>query len=80
VLAARGWRAPEEDHLGHWLRHSGGGFTGRANLVLVVGDPGVPLPAAVDAVLVLTAPTGPPFPAGAPVELSIAPDDAWLAG
>jgi N-acetylglutamate synthase len=50
LLAARGWRAPAEERLGDWLLRAGGGFTGRANSVLVVGDPGMPLPAAVDAV------------------------------
>ncbi|WNV76578.1 GNAT family N-acetyltransferase [Geodermatophilus sp. DSM 44513] len=49
-LAARGWRAPEEGSLGDWLLRAGGGFTGRANSALVVGDPGRPLPDAVDAV------------------------------
>ena len=49
-VAARGWRALEEGALGGWLLRAGGGFTGRANSALVVGDPGVPLPAAVDAV------------------------------
>jgi ribosomal protein S18 acetylase RimI-like enzyme len=49
-VAARGWRALEEGSLGGWLLRAGGGFTGRANSALVVGDPGVPLPAAVDAV------------------------------
>jgi GNAT superfamily N-acetyltransferase len=49
-VAARGWRALEEDHVGAWLLRAGGGFTGRANSALVVGDPGLPLPAAVDAV------------------------------
>jgi ribosomal protein S18 acetylase RimI-like enzyme len=50
LVAARGWRALEEERLGDWLLRAGGGFTGRANSVLVVGDPGMPLPAAVDAV------------------------------
>jgi GNAT superfamily N-acetyltransferase len=49
-LAARGWRGTEEGALGDWLLRAGGGFTGRANSALVVGDPGVPLPEAVDAV------------------------------
>ena len=49
-LAARGWRAVAEDAPGNWLLRAGGGFTGRANSVLVVGDPGMPLPDAVDAV------------------------------
>ncbi|WP_369131948.1 GNAT family N-acetyltransferase [Modestobacter sp. I12A-02662] len=50
LVAARGWRALEEDRLGDWLLRAAGGFTGRANSALVVGDPGRPLPAAVEAV------------------------------
>jgi N-acetylglutamate synthase len=49
-VAARGWRALEEDRLGEWLLRAGGGFTGRANSALVAGDPGTDLPAAVAAV------------------------------
>jgi GNAT superfamily N-acetyltransferase len=49
-VAAGGWRALEEERLGGWLLRAGNGFTGRANSALVVGDPGMPLPAAVDAV------------------------------
>ncbi|SNS29544.1 Acetyltransferase (GNAT) family protein [Geodermatophilus pulveris] len=49
-LAARGWRGTEEGRLGDWLLRAGGGFTGRANSALVVGDPGRPLPDAVEAV------------------------------
>ncbi|WP_448611749.1 GNAT family N-acetyltransferase [Geodermatophilus sp. URMC 60] len=50
LLAARGWRGTEETWLGDWLLRAGGGFTGRANSALVVGDPGLPLPGAVEAV------------------------------
>ena len=39
-VAARGWPGLEQDTLGEWLLRAGGGFTGRANSVLVVGDPG----------------------------------------
>ena len=49
-LATRGWRGAEEAPLGEWLLRAGGGFTGRANSALVVGDPGMPLPDAVHAV------------------------------
>ncbi|WP_409330513.1 GNAT family N-acetyltransferase [Trujillonella humicola] len=49
-LAARGWHGWECDRLGDWLLRAGGGFTGRANSALVVGDPGRALPEAVDAV------------------------------
>jgi N-acetylglutamate synthase len=38
-LAARSWRGLEEQWHGDWLLRAGGGFTGRANSVLVVGDP-----------------------------------------
>lgn len=41
-----GWLA-ESEALGDWTLRAGGGFTSRANSVLAVGDPGVPLPQAV---------------------------------
>jgi GNAT superfamily N-acetyltransferase len=41
-LAARSWRGLEEEPYGDWLLRAGGGFTGRANSALVVGDPPVP--------------------------------------
>ncbi|HEU4675490.1 MAG TPA: GNAT family N-acetyltransferase [Motilibacteraceae bacterium] len=47
--AARGWRGLEEERLGDWLLRAGAGFTGRANSVLVAGDPGMALPEAVQA-------------------------------
>jgi len=49
AVAARGWRALETEALGGWLLRASGGFTGRANSVLPLGDPGLPLAAAVDA-------------------------------
>jgi N-acetylglutamate synthase len=49
-LAARSWRGLEEEHYGDWLLRAGGGFTGRANSVLVVGEPPERLDAAVAAV------------------------------
>jgi N-acetylglutamate synthase len=48
--AAPGWRAVEEERLGDWLLRAAGGFTGRANSALAAGDPGRPVPTAVDAV------------------------------
>jgi ribosomal protein S18 acetylase RimI-like enzyme len=50
LVAARGWPGLESGRLGDWLLRAGGGFTGRANSALVVGDPGTTLPEAVDAV------------------------------
>ncbi len=47
-IMARGWRAAETEPLGEWLLRAAGGFTGRANSALPVGDPGLPLDAAVD--------------------------------
>jgi N-acetylglutamate synthase len=46
-LAARTWRGLEEEPYGDWLLRAGGGFTGRANSVLVVGKPPEPLDRAV---------------------------------
>jgi N-acetylglutamate synthase len=41
--AALGWRAREEEPLGDWLLRASAGFTARANSVLAVGTPGLPL-------------------------------------
>ena len=49
-LAARSWRGLEEQRFGDWLLRAGGGFTGRANSALVVGDPPTDLPTAVQTV------------------------------
>ncbi|MFE6689487.1 GNAT family N-acetyltransferase [Streptomyces sp. NPDC057743] len=42
-VAARGWPAIETELLGEWTLRASGGFTRRANSVLPLGDPGVPL-------------------------------------
>ena len=49
-IAARGWPAVETAALGDWTLRAAGGFTRRANSVQALGDPGLPLPAALDAV------------------------------
>lgn len=49
-VTAQHWRAPEEEWLGGWLLRAADGFTGRANSALPLGDPGLPLDAALDAV------------------------------
>jgi ribosomal protein S18 acetylase RimI-like enzyme len=42
-VAAAHWRGTEEEWLGDWLLRAAGGFTGRANSALPLGDPGLPL-------------------------------------
>lgn len=43
AVAAAGWRAEETAELGGWLLRATGGFTGRANSVLPLRPPGMPL-------------------------------------
>jgi len=43
-----GWRPLERAELGGWLLRASDGFTGRANSVLPLGDPGIPLSEAVE--------------------------------
>lgn len=50
-VTSRGWPAPESVPLGEWELRAAGAFTGRANSVAVVGDPGVPDAEAFAAVL-----------------------------
>lgn len=47
-IAARGWPAAETASLGEWTLRASGGFTRRANSVLPLGDPGVPLDTALE--------------------------------
>ncbi|GGY90004.1 GNAT family N-acetyltransferase [Streptomyces poonensis] len=42
-VAARGWQPVERELLGEWELRAASGFTRRANSVLPVGDPGLPL-------------------------------------
>jgi N-acetylglutamate synthase len=48
--AAAHWQAADTAPLGAWLLRANGGFTGRANSALPLGDPGLPLAQAVDEV------------------------------
>ncbi|MEO7447352.1 MAG: GNAT family N-acetyltransferase [Humibacillus sp.] len=48
LLMAKGWVATDVDGLGDWLLRAAGGFTGRANSALVVGDPTLPVEQAID--------------------------------
>ncbi|CAL9519551.1 hypothetical protein SUDANB58_03818 [Streptomyces sp. enrichment culture] len=49
-VAARAWRPVESERLGGWELRAAAGFTRRANSVLPLGDPGLPLDEALAAV------------------------------
>ncbi|MFB7506382.1 GNAT family N-acetyltransferase [Streptomyces broussonetiae] len=49
-ISSRGWRPVESERLGEWELRASSGFTRRANSVLPLGDPGLPLDAALAAV------------------------------
>jgi ribosomal protein S18 acetylase RimI-like enzyme len=50
TVAALGWSAPVQDRLGDWLLRAADGWSMRGNSALPIGDPGMPVPLAVDAV------------------------------
>jgi ribosomal protein S18 acetylase RimI-like enzyme len=50
ALAAGGWPGLRQLRIGGWLLRAGTGWTGRANSVLPLGDPGLPLDDALDQV------------------------------
>ncbi|MDX3516763.1 GNAT family N-acetyltransferase [Streptomyces scabiei] len=49
-VAARAWQPVERERLGEWELRAAAGFTRRANSVLPLGDPGMPLDEALTAV------------------------------
>lgn len=49
-LSARTWPGLEQGRLGDWELRAAGGFTGRANSALPLGDPGVEVAAAIQRV------------------------------
>ncbi|MDV9173014.1 GNAT family N-acetyltransferase [Streptomyces sp. W16] len=49
-VSARGWPPAESERLGEWELRAAAGFTRRANSVLPLGDPGLPLDEALTAV------------------------------
>jgi ribosomal protein S18 acetylase RimI-like enzyme len=51
LAANAAWPAPVTDRLGDWWLRTAQGWTGRASSALPIGDPGVPIPEAVDAVV-----------------------------
>ena len=48
LLMTKGWSPVERAGLGDWVLRASGGFTGRGNSVLAIGDPTLPIPGAVD--------------------------------
>ncbi len=49
-VCARAWQPVESEPLGQWLLRAAGGFTRRANSALPLGDPGMPVGAALERV------------------------------
>ncbi|MEV6211673.1 GNAT family N-acetyltransferase [Kitasatospora sp. NPDC051914] len=47
-IAARSWPAVEQEPMGEWVLRASAGFTRRANSVQALGDPGRPLPQALE--------------------------------
>jgi GNAT superfamily N-acetyltransferase len=76
-IAARGWQPADVEQVGDWLLRAAGGFTGRANSALVLGDPGRPVEDALHAVRSFYA--GRALPVMAQVVVG-SPDDEMLSG
>lgn len=74
-LCADAWPSPADERLGAWRLRAAGGYTARANAALALGDPGVPLPAALDAVRAFAAAHGIPprvtVPRGSPWDTAV---------
>ena len=78
--AAEHWQAADTVRLGSWLLRADGGFTGRANSTLPLGDPGLPLAGAVDEVEAWYRARGLPPMFVIPGPLVAAAPDGGLAG
>jgi GNAT superfamily N-acetyltransferase len=74
--ADEAWPAPVRQRLGDWLLRAADGWTGRGNSALPIGDPGVPLPAAIDAVVRWYGERGLPPRCNVPLPLAAAVDAA----
>jgi ribosomal protein S18 acetylase RimI-like enzyme len=75
-IASLAWPAAEQDRLGDWQLRATGGWTGRANSALTIGDPGLTLPEAFDAVAAWYAARGLPARCNVPLPLASAVDAA----
>ncbi len=75
--AAQAWPAPDTGRVGEWLLRAAGGWTGRANSALPVGEPGRSLSAAIDEVVIwyrdrqLPPRVNVPLPLAAPVNAAL---------
>ncbi len=74
-IAALGWPGQEQERLGDWLLRASGGFTGRGNSVLPLGEVGRPLGEAVEAVIAWYRERGLPPTAQVPLPLRTDVDD-----
>lgn len=74
-LCADAWPALVEQRMGAWRLRAAGGYTARANTALALGDPGAPVPDALDAVRAFAAAHGVPprvtVPAGSPWDTAV---------
>jgi ribosomal protein S18 acetylase RimI-like enzyme len=77
LAANEAWPAPDQGRLGRWLLRAAGGWTGRGNTALPVGDPGRPLDEAIEAVREWYAPRGLPAKINVPMPFA-APVNALL--
>jgi GNAT superfamily N-acetyltransferase len=68
--AARAWPPTELAWLGEWRLRAAGGYTGRANSALPIGDPGVRLEAAIEHVMAFYAERGLPPRIDVPLPLA----------
>jgi len=75
-VCADAWPARVDRPLGAWRLRAAGGFTGRANAALAVGDPGIPVPSALETVRAFAAEHGVPprvhVPMGSPWDRAVA--------
>ncbi|MDQ1681149.1 MAG: N-acetylglutamate synthase [Frankiaceae bacterium] len=78
-IASDGWPALERERLGGWELRAAGGWTKRANSLLPIGSPGVPLDAALIAVRSWYAARGLPAVVLVPLPLCEALDDELSA-
>jgi N-acetylglutamate synthase len=80
-LCADAWPAQVDQPLGAWRLRAAGGYTGRANAALAIGNPGLPTAAALDAVRRFAHEHGVPprvqVPVGSPWDRAVAAE-GWV--